>query len=171
MLITGCSKIPDRLRFDKTGAAMVEFAFIAVPFLILILGMLQTILAFVAKASLDSNLQVIAYDFSNAGADTASSMLTRETLCTRNLFILVDCGSPRDLCFAIFPVDGMSADQMSPLPCIENATPFNVAQGTFALVSEYEIPPYLDLFVLLKNLISVQSEPRKIRSVAFALRR
>ena len=167
----GNRNIQYRVVSDRAGAAMVEFAFIAIPLFILIFGMLQTVLVFVAKASLDSNLQAIAYDFSNAGLNNASTMPTRETLCSRNLFVLVDCRSSVDFCFAIIPVDQLPIDQVSTISCTPNTGLFNKVQGTFAFVSEYEVPPFLDIFVLLKNLTALQTDPPKIRSVAFAFQR
>lgn len=89
---------PRGLAFDERGTALLEFAFVAAPFIALLLAVLQTALLFFAQQSLETVAEKAARTISTGQAQTGNSGhgLTKDAFKQQvcdSLPVYMDCGS------------------------------------------------------------------------------
>lgn len=151
------------------GAAAVEFAMIAAPFLVLIFATAQILLVSLARISLDYAVQSLAYQASNADQSALPSLLSKTNLCARSAFYLIDCQTDPQFCVSVQTFDVGSTNALPSPQC--NGASFSAAiiSCCYIVSAEYPLPLVFDPLSLL---LSQGSQPtrRIIRSVALVYR-
>lgn len=151
---------------DISGAALVEFALIAVPIFIVIFGTVQNVLFSVARISLDSNLQALVYAAANNGSSMPTQFFNRPALCAQAGVYLVACSNSPDLCFSVVQLDTIMANNLAKLPCTGNVNLNSINTGPVAIIVEYRVPNYFAFFGALATSDVSLSPSTTIRSVA-----
>lgn len=159
-----------KLAFNGRGAAAIEFALIAVPMVLLILGSFQIILLSAAKLSLDMAVQNLAYDAAKRDVAAMDTVLTRSNFCSLSSFNLVDCESDTELCFQIIPLDSNGVLQDPVFECqIKTALP-SMKNCCYEIIVNYPVPAAFDFWVLLAAFDGASHQTRYLQSVAFVYR-
>ncbi len=152
------------------GAAAVEFALVAVPALFLILVTFQVILVTTARIALDSAVHQIASDAANADPAELADILTRDNLCAKTAFSLVNCSTDKRFCFSVRTMDPAASTRPPVNTCMERGIQIIPTGCCYEIRIEYPVPLALDFIRVFLAPISQNATLSMIRSIALVYR-
>lgn len=155
---------------SRSGVAAVEFALIAIPALILIVGSIQNAMLAIARISLDIAVQNFAYDLANAPASDVPAKQERGVLCQKPALYLIDCETDPDFCFLVTPFDPALKDPNFLPQCPAGGSQTKASPCCYSILVQYPVPLAFDVVRLFGLNNGGNAAPLMVRSVALIYR-
>lgn len=148
-----------RLSEDTAGATSIEFAMLAAPFLLLVLGLFEVGVQYFTSTSFESAVQRSSRLIRTGQAQAVSMNLDNlRTIVCDDIFDLFDC--KKNTAFQVSVLSSMTSVPID-VPVDEDGKftldeKFNAGQGTdYVLVRAYfQFKPLLDVFGVMSNRLS-----------------
>jgi Flp pilus assembly protein TadG len=118
---------------DRRGTTAIEFAILAPPFFLIIGGILQTAMVFLAQQILDSATQDAARLVRTGQGQTFSTTDFKTQICNE-LFGLFDCSDGNKFRIYVAPIGNFTAGTTP------GASPVDAGTGKFTLANDYYDP-------------------------------